>query len=123
MKATLLLSVGAQRVWWPARSVEVEVTAGHMLNPTEAPAAARFVAGETLLRSRRRQQRAEEGGCPSSAGGQPVRLPSKLGRLAEASLIPASKTVLASDRCGAASSDGKDTLELLSTGRSLLERS
>ena len=41
---------------------------------------------------------AEEGGCPSSAGGQPVRLPSKLGRLAEASLIPASKTVLASVR-------------------------
>jgi lantibiotic biosynthesis protein len=35
---------GRLRVWWPARGVEVEVTAGHMLNPTEAPAAARFLA-------------------------------------------------------------------------------
>jgi thiopeptide-type bacteriocin biosynthesis protein len=35
---------GRLRVWWPARGVEVEVTAGHMLNPTEAPAVARFLA-------------------------------------------------------------------------------
>ncbi|HEV2895951.1 MAG TPA: lantibiotic dehydratase, partial [Actinomycetota bacterium] len=35
---------GRLRVWWPAGGAEVEVTAGHMLNPTEAPAVARFLA-------------------------------------------------------------------------------
>jgi lantibiotic biosynthesis protein len=35
---------GRLRVWWPAAGAEVEVTAGHMLNPTEAPAVARFLA-------------------------------------------------------------------------------
>ena len=35
---------GRLRVWWPAGGAEVEVTAGHMLSPTEAPAVARFLA-------------------------------------------------------------------------------
>ena len=35
---------GRLRVWWPAGGAEVEVTAGHMLNPTGAPAVARFLA-------------------------------------------------------------------------------
>ena len=35
---------GRLRVWWPAAGAEVEVTAGHMLNPAEAPAVARFLA-------------------------------------------------------------------------------
>jgi lantibiotic biosynthesis protein len=35
---------GRLRLWWPAGGAEVEVTAGHMLNPTEAPAVARFLA-------------------------------------------------------------------------------
>jgi lantibiotic biosynthesis protein len=35
---------GRLRLWWPARGAEVEVTAGHMLTPTEAPAVGRFLA-------------------------------------------------------------------------------
>ena len=35
---------GRLRVWWPAGGAEVEVTAGHMLNPAEAPAVCRFLA-------------------------------------------------------------------------------
>jgi lantibiotic biosynthesis protein len=35
---------GRLRVWWPAGGAEVEVTGGHMLNPAEAPAVARFLA-------------------------------------------------------------------------------
>jgi len=35
---------GRLRVWWPAGGSEVEVTAGHMLNPAEAPAVCRFLA-------------------------------------------------------------------------------
>jgi thiopeptide-type bacteriocin biosynthesis protein len=35
---------GRLRVWWPAGGAEVAVTAGHMLNPAEAPAVARFLA-------------------------------------------------------------------------------
>jgi lantibiotic biosynthesis protein len=42
------LAVGARdgrlRLWWPAAGAEVEVTAGHMLNPAGAPAVARFLA-------------------------------------------------------------------------------
>src|SRR5829696_1143248 len=35
---------GRMRVWWPAGRVEVEVAAGHMLSPAEAPAVCRFLA-------------------------------------------------------------------------------
>ena len=35
---------GRLRVWWPAAGSEVEVTAGHMLNPADAPAVCRFLA-------------------------------------------------------------------------------
>jgi lantibiotic biosynthesis protein len=35
---------GRLRVWWPAGGSELEVTAGHMLNPAEAPAVCRFLA-------------------------------------------------------------------------------
>jgi lantibiotic biosynthesis protein len=35
---------GRLRVWWPAGGAEVEVAAGHMLNPAEAPAVCRFLA-------------------------------------------------------------------------------
>ena len=35
---------GRLRVWWPAGRAEVEVAAGHLLNPAEAPAACRFLA-------------------------------------------------------------------------------
>jgi thiopeptide-type bacteriocin biosynthesis protein len=35
---------GRLRVWWPAGGAEVAVTAGHMLNPAEAPAVCRFLA-------------------------------------------------------------------------------
>ena len=34
---------GRLRVWWPAAGSEIEVTAGHMLNAAEAPAACRFL--------------------------------------------------------------------------------
>ena len=35
---------GRLRVWWPAGQAEVEVAAGHLLNPAEAPAVCRFLA-------------------------------------------------------------------------------
>jgi thiopeptide-type bacteriocin biosynthesis protein len=35
---------GRLRVWWPAGRAEVEVAAGHMLSPAEAPAVCRFLA-------------------------------------------------------------------------------
>jgi thiopeptide-type bacteriocin biosynthesis protein len=35
---------GRLRLWWPAGGAEVEVAAGHMLNPTGAPAVVRFLA-------------------------------------------------------------------------------
>jgi thiopeptide-type bacteriocin biosynthesis protein len=35
---------GRLRLWWPAGGAEVEVAAGHMLNPAEAPAVCRFLA-------------------------------------------------------------------------------
>jgi lantibiotic biosynthesis protein len=35
---------GRLRLWWPAGGAEVEVAAGHMLSPAEAPAVARFLA-------------------------------------------------------------------------------
>ena len=40
----LVVGIGGSRLrlWWPARGAEVEVTAGHMLNPAEAPAVCRF---------------------------------------------------------------------------------
>ncbi|HEY6707952.1 MAG TPA: lantibiotic dehydratase [Actinomycetota bacterium] len=35
---------GRLRVWWPVGGAELEVTAGHMLSPAEAPAVCRFLA-------------------------------------------------------------------------------
>jgi class I lanthipeptide synthase len=35
---------GRLRLWWPAAGVEVEVAAGHMLSPAQAPAVCRFLA-------------------------------------------------------------------------------
>ena len=35
---------GRLRLWWAAAGAEVEVTAGHLLSPTEAPAVGRFLA-------------------------------------------------------------------------------
>src|SRR4030095_15014135 len=36
---------GRLRVWWPAGRVEMEVAAGHMLSPAEAPAVCRVLGG------------------------------------------------------------------------------
>ena len=57
---------GRLRVWWPAGRVEVEVAAGHMLSPAEAPAVCRFLAEAG------RDGRAQLGGFSwGSAGGFP----------------------------------------------------